>query len=116
MLRPLCWQRILSIVNAILSILIIVICGILPIVMEVQTKKQFFSINYTNSELENNAFDATATNSGNKGIVDFVMKYDKEAGMERDVLNARPFQRYMPSRYLLQLYNENIDQRYKVTF
>ena len=48
--------------------------------------------------------------------VDFVMKYDKEAGMERDVLNARPFQRYMPSRYLLQLYNENIDQRYKVTF
>lgn len=44
------------------------------------------------------------------------MKYDKEAGMERDVLNARPFQRYMPSRYLLQLYNENIDQRYKVTF
>ena len=36
--------------------------------------------------------------------------------MERDVLNARPFQRYMPSRYLLQLYNENIDQRYKVTF
>ena len=84
--------------------------------MEVQTKKQFFLINYTNSELENNAFDATATNSGNKGIVDFVMKYDKEAGMERDVLNARPFQRYMPSRYLLQLYNENIDQRYKVTF
>ena len=49
-------------------------------------------------------------------IVDFLMKYDKEAGMERDVLNARPFQRYMPSRYLLQLYNENIDQRYKVTF
>ena len=32
----------LAIVNAILSILIIVICGILPIVMEVQTKKQFF--------------------------------------------------------------------------
>ena len=79
-------------------------------------KEAIFSINYTNSELENNAFDATATNSGNKGIVDFVMKYDKEAGMERDVLNARPFQRYMPSRYLLQLYNENIDQRYKVTF
>ena len=79
-------------------------------------KEAIFSINYTNSELENNAFDATATNSGNKGIVDFVMKYDKESGMERDVLNARPFQRYMPSRYLLQLYNENIDQRYKVTF
>ena len=35
-------------------------------------KEAIFSINYTNSELENNAFDATATNSGNKGIVDFV--------------------------------------------
>ena len=30
-------------------------------------KEAIFSINYTNSELENNAFDATATNSGNKG-------------------------------------------------
>ncbi len=38
------------------------------------------------------------------------MKYDKEAGMERDVLNARPFQRYMPSKHLLQLFDENIDQ------
>ena len=66
--------------------------------------------------MANSNFDATATGCGNSGIVCFVMKYDKEAGMERDVLNARPFQRYMPSKHLLQLFDENIDQRYHVTF
>ncbi|MCQ4902177.1 RagB/SusD family nutrient uptake outer membrane protein, partial [Phocaeicola vulgatus] len=60
-------------------------------------KEAIFSINYTHTELENNAIDATATNSGNKGIDDIVMKYDKEAGMDRDVLNARPYQRDLPS-------------------
>ncbi len=79
-------------------------------------KEAIFSINYT-TRLENNAFDATATNSGNKGIVDFVMKYDKEAGMERDVLNiiilskdiCRPG---ICCNYIMRIY----DQRYKVTF
>lgn len=79
-------------------------------------KEAVFFVNYTSSDLSNNNFDVTATGVGNCGNVYFVMKYDKEAGMERDVLNGRPFQRCLPSKHLLQLYDENIDQRYKVAF
>ena len=60
------WQRILSIVNAILSILIISDMWDIANCDGGTNKEAIFSINYTNSELENNAFDATATNSGNK--------------------------------------------------
>lgn len=51
-------------------------------------KEVIFFINYINLELENNVFDVIVINLGNKGIVDFVMKYDKEVGMECDVLNV----------------------------
>ena len=78
--------------------------------------ESIFYVNFTNAELSNNKFDATATGSGNVGNVYFVMKYDKEAGMERDAINGRPWQRALPSKRLLQLYNEKIDQRYKVIF
>lgn len=74
-----------------------------------------YYVNYTTSDIINGDF-SIALNKGNQGIVDFVMKYDKEVGMVRDVLNGRPFQRYMPSRHLLSLYDETKDQRYKGTF
>lgn len=53
---------------------------------------------------------------GSKGHITFTMKYDNQPGMERDILNGRPFQRFMPSYYLLSLFDENKDQRWKGSF
>jgi hypothetical protein len=48
------------------------------------------------------------------------MAYERTAvgaiGMQRDILNGRPFCRYMPTKYLLGLYNETIDARYNGSF
>jgi hypothetical protein len=44
------------------------------------------------------------------------MIYDKEAGMVRDIANGRPFNRYMPTRFLLDLFDETKDARYDGTF
>jgi hypothetical protein len=44
------------------------------------------------------------------------MVYDKQPGMERSVAYGRPYQRYVPTLHLLDLFNESIDQRYAGTF
>lgn len=57
---------------------------------------------------------------GNNGHLLYGMTYERTAvgaiGMQRDILNGRPFARYMPTSHLLDLYNENIDSRYNGTF
>ncbi|WP_090883993.1 RagB/SusD family nutrient uptake outer membrane protein [Pedobacter rhizosphaerae] len=45
----------------------------------------------------------------------FAMKYDDQPGMVRDIVNGRPFNRYMPTRFLLDLYSAN-DARYEGSF
>lgn len=78
-------------------------------------KEVIFYVNYTTNELENGDFKEES-NRGNQGIVDFVMKYDNQPGMTRDIENGRPFVRFMCSKHLLDLFNEQIDQRYDATF
>ncbi|RTQ51644.1 RagB/SusD family nutrient uptake outer membrane protein [Hymenobacter gummosus] len=46
----------------------------------------------------------------------FLMKYDDQPGMVRDVANGLPGVRYMPTRFLLDLYNEQNDARYLGSF
>jgi len=51
----------------------------------------------------------------------YVMVYDQVAingqtPVKRDIPNGRPFNRLIPTQYLLDLYNENIDSRYYSTF
>ena len=46
----------------------------------------------------------------------FLMKYDDQPGMARDVANGLPGVRYMPTRFLLDLYNEQNDARYLGSF
>ena len=43
------------------------------------------------------------------------MKYDDRPGMARDLVNGRPFNRYMPTRFLLDLYSDD-DARYEGSF
>ncbi|MCB2408872.1 RagB/SusD family nutrient uptake outer membrane protein [Hymenobacter lucidus] len=46
----------------------------------------------------------------------FLMKYDDQPGLVRDVANGLPGVRYMPTRFLLDLYNEQNDARYVGSF
>ena len=43
------------------------------------------------------------------------MKYDDLPGLTRDIINGRPFNRYMPTRFLLDLFSDD-DARYEGSF
>jgi hypothetical protein len=69
-----------------------------------------WSIQYTRDPLTNAG--------GNNAHVFFGMEYDVLPGMQRDTENGRPFKRYMPTKYTLDVVfndREN-DSRYKKTF
>lgn len=79
---------------------------------------------YTSDPLSNIGPTAgnTATNAGegNNTHVYFLMEYDTQAGMQRDVLNGRPFKRFRPTDYTLNVVfkfeDRAKDSRYKKTF
>ncbi|MCF0049527.1 RagB/SusD family nutrient uptake outer membrane protein [Dyadobacter sp. LJ53] len=74
-----------------------------------------YYVNYTNDDTMNGDYDAAA-GKGNNSHLHFVMVYDKQPGMERSVAYGRPYQRYVPTLHLLDLFNEKVDQRYAGTF
>ena len=55
-------------------------------------------------------------NGGNNAHLLFCMKYDDQPGMTRSIEYGRPFNRYMPTRYLIDLFDEERDQRYGGSF
>jgi len=69
--------------------------------------------NLLNQELDN---DTQIRNGGNNLHLMYCMKYDNQPGMQRDIENGRPFNRYMPTKFLLQLFDMDHDQRWKGTF
>ncbi|MEY4986930.1 MAG: hypothetical protein RL567_709 [Bacteroidota bacterium] len=73
-----------------------------------------FSVQYTNDPLTNGFVD----NQGNKLHLYFGMQYDVQPGMQRDVVNGRPFKRLKPTPYLLNtVFADRVnDTRYKKTF
>ena len=54
---------------------------------------------------------------GNRGQLYFLMQYD-DTGMKRDIANGRPFKRFRPTNYLLNLWgaNRDNDKRYQDTY
>jgi starch-binding outer membrane protein, SusD/RagB family len=50
------------------------------------------------------------------GHLMFLQKYDVRPGLVRDVIYGRPFSRYMPTRFLLDLFDETKDSRYVASF
>ncbi|MEH6305404.1 RagB/SusD family nutrient uptake outer membrane protein [Olivibacter sp. CPCC 100613] len=52
----------------------------------------------------------------NVGHSMFLMEYDTQPGMSRDVANGYPNVRYMPTKFLLNLFNEQLDSRYQASF
>jgi hypothetical protein len=53
---------------------------------------------------------------GHHGHLMFGMQYDVLSGMTRDIENGRPFRRYAPTKYLIDVFNENVDERFFGTF
>ncbi|WP_234734207.1 RagB/SusD family nutrient uptake outer membrane protein [Tellurirhabdus bombi] len=74
-----------------------------------------YYVNYTNDDTMNGDYDAAA-GKGNNGHLYYIMVYDKQPGMERSVAYGRPYQRFLPSVHLLDLFNESVDQRYRGSF
>jgi hypothetical protein len=60
--------------------------------------------------------DPLTTGDGNKLHLYFTSAYDLEPGMLRDIANDRPFRRFKPTTWLLNLWDRNIDSRYEQMF
>jgi starch-binding outer membrane protein, SusD/RagB family len=69
-----------------------------------------FSAQYTRSPLTNGG--------GNNAHVFFLMEYDTQPGMRRDTQNGRPFKRFMPTNYTLNvIFRDRVnDSRYDGSF
>lgn len=69
-----------------------------------------WSVQYTRDPLTNGG--------GNNAHLFFLMEYDQEAGMQRDTENGRPWVRYKPTDYTLNVIFEDRvnDSRYKKSF
>lgn len=67
-----------------------------------------WSVQYTSDPLTNGG--------GNNAHVFFLMEYDVQPGMQRDVENGRPFKRFMPTDYTLNLWEKNLDSRFDKSF
>lgn len=86
-----------------------------------KNKEIIWAVDYMKNLVFNDRIDATLFPNGhsrgaNNGHLMFWMKYDDLPGMQRDIANGRPFNRYMPSRFLLDLFDETADSRYAASF
>lgn len=84
-------------------------------------KEVLWAVNYSTNLVINDLASAVNYPGGhprgaNNGHMHFLQKYDVRGGMERTIAYGRPFSRYMPTRYLLDLYNDDVDTRYQDSF
>lgn len=87
----------------------------------IRNPEAIWIVNFTsdlilNRELESPEGNILIRDGGNNSHLFYLMTYDQLPGMTRDIENGRPFARFMPTTFLLDLFNEEIDSRYDVTF
>lgn len=77
-----------------------------------------YSTNLANNDLTNAAFPYGHSRGSNSGHLLFLMVYDQvnSAILARDINNGRPFNRYMPTLSLLNMFDEEHDARYQASF
>lgn len=76
-----------------------------------------YSVNISLNDAENEVlFPNGHPRGGHNGHLMFLQLYDREPGMRRDIENGRPFNRYMPTTFLLDLFDEEHDSRYAGSF
>jgi len=75
-----------------------------------------YSVNLSINDLADPILNPLGHSRGsNNAHLLYAMKYDDQPGMIRDIANGRPFNRYMPTRFLLDLYSDN-DARYEGSY
>ncbi|MBL7870909.1 MAG: RagB/SusD family nutrient uptake outer membrane protein [Cyclobacteriaceae bacterium] len=81
-------------------------------------KEIIFAVQNSTNVLLNSGGDGVAPGEGNRGHLYFLMQYDNQPGMIRDIANGRPFKRFRPTDYLLNLWGaaRDIDNRYDQTY
>lgn len=87
----------------------------------IRNSEAIWIVNFTsdlilNRELESPDGNILIRDGGNNAHLHFLMTYDQLPGMTRDIPNGRPFARFMPTTFLLDLFDEKVDSRYNVTF
>jgi hypothetical protein len=85
-----------------------------------KNREVIYTVNYATNlavnDLVNTALNPVGHGRGsNNAHLLFLMKYDDLPGLTRDITNGRPFNRYMPTRFLLDLFSDD-DARYEGSF
>ncbi|AEW01537.1 RagB/SusD domain-containing protein [Niastella koreensis GR20-10] len=77
-----------------------------------------YSTNLANNDLTSAAYPTGHPRGSNSGHMLFLQVYDQvnTSLLLRDIPNGRPFNRYMPTKALLDLFNESDDSRYQSSF
>ena len=77
-----------------------------------------YSTNLANNDLASSTYPSGHGRGSNSGHLLFLMVYDQVnlTILLRDINNGRPFNRYMPTLSLLNMFNETIDSRYDGSF
>ncbi|TGE22442.1 RagB/SusD family nutrient uptake outer membrane protein [Hymenobacter aquaticus] len=86
-----------------------------------ENKEIVWAVNYSrdltlNDRVDTNLYPDGHSRGGNNGHLMWMMKYDDQPGMTRDIANGRPFNRFMPTKFLLSLFDETKDSRYAASF
>ncbi|MGY2133324.1 RagB/SusD family nutrient uptake outer membrane protein [Hymenobacter sp. HD11105] len=86
-----------------------------------ENREIVWAVNYTreltlNDRVDNTLYPDGHSRGGNNGHLLWMMKYDDQPGMTRDIANGRPFNRFMPTKFLLNLFDETKDSRYAASF
>lgn len=77
-----------------------------------------YSTNLANNDLATSSYPGGHSRGSNNGHLMFLMVYDQlnTANLIRDINNGRPFNRYMPTLSLLNLFDDTNDSRYSGSF
>jgi starch-binding outer membrane protein, SusD/RagB family len=89
-------------------------------ISNLKNKEVIYAVNYNEDLAQNDLANSNLNPYGhsrgsNSGHLLFLMKYDNLPGMTRDIVNGRPFVRYAPTRFLLDLYSD-ADARHEGSF
>jgi hypothetical protein len=77
-----------------------------------------YSANLSNNDASSSAYPTGHSRGSNSGHMLFLQVYDQVNGniLARDIPNGRPFNRYMPTKALLDMFDEANDSRYQSSF
>lgn len=86
-----------------------------------EASEVIYAVNYStdltlNDRQDDILFPNGHSRGGNNGHLDFLMKYDALPGLQRSVEYGRPFVRFMPTKFLMNLFDLNADSRFAGSF